>query len=373
MTDSDVIVVGAGVVGAACAEACARAGLRVTVCDSWGIGGGATSAGMGHLVVMDDSEAQFTLTQRSTALWRALAPGLPAAVEYTPSGTIWVAAGADEMAEVGRKHRFYGERGVDARVLDAAALAREEPQLRTGLAGGLLVPGDAVLYPPVAAEVLLERSGAAIRLGTPAIAVGQGRVRLGDGSELRARHLINAAGVAAAALTPGLPLRARKGHLLITERYPGWLRHQLVELGYLHSAHSQEGESVAFNVQPRATGQILIGSSRQFAAASDGALDRGMLARMLRRAQAYLPALAELEALRSWTGFRAATPDGLPLIGPVPGDASVIVATGHEGLGITTALATGELVAAHLTGAAPAIPPQPYLPARFEVSHGHHG
>jgi glycine/D-amino acid oxidase-like deaminating enzyme len=92
-----------------------------------------------------------------------------------------------------------------------------------------------------------------------------------------------------------------------------------VELGYLKSAHSTTEDSVAFNVQPRKTGQLLIGSSRQFGA-EHAAIDHHMLARMLRRAQEYMPGLADLSAIRTWTGFRAATPDKLPLIGPCPGD-----------------------------------------------------
>jgi glycine/D-amino acid oxidase-like deaminating enzyme len=90
-----------------------------------------------------------------------------------------------------------------------------------------------------------------------------------------------------------------------------------------------------------------------------------MVASMLQRAQLYLPALASLHVLRVWTGFRAATPDKLPLLGPVGADPTLWLATGHEGLGITTALATAELLVAHFTGSLPAIAPQPYLPARF--------
>jgi glycine/D-amino acid oxidase-like deaminating enzyme len=366
MAAADVIVVGAGIVGAACAEACARRGLRVTVVEAAGVGGGATAAGMGHIVVMDDSEAQFALTRYSQDLWRALAPELPPEAEYTPSGTIWVAADEEEMAEVRRKHAYYGARGVATEILDAEALAQAEPRLRAGLAGGLRVPGDAVLYPPCAAQALLERAqarGAEVRLGAEVAAIGGGAARLADGSALRAAAIVNACGAHAAALTPGLPIRPRKGHLVITDRYPGWVRHQLVELGYLKSAHSPGAESVAFNAQPRATGQILIGSSRQFDAA-DGAVDHAILARMLQQAEAYLPGLAGLSAIRTWTGFRAATPDSLPLIGRWPQDASVVVAAGHEGLGITTSLGTGELVAAAVTGETPAIPAEPYRPER---------
>ena len=80
---------------------------------------------------------------------------------------------------------------------------------------------------------------------------------------LRADVIVNAAGAAAASLTPQLPVIPRKGHLVITERYPGFCRHQVAELGYLASAHVMTSESVACNVQPRSTGQVIVGSSRE--------------------------------------------------------------------------------------------------------------
>ena len=82
-----------------------------------------------------------------------------------------------------------------------------------------------------------------------------------------------------------------------------------------------------------------------------------------------MPTLETVSAIRDWTGFRAATPDKLPLIGPVPGDSTLWLSTGHEGLGITTALATAELLACAFTGSTPPISPEPYLPARFDNSN----
>lgn len=131
----DVAVIGAGIVGAACADECTRAGLRTAVIEAATIGGGATAAGMGHLVVMDDSEAQFALTRYSCELWRELADELPRDVEFEACGTLWVATDDEEMAEVRRKERFYSERGVRVAVLDARALAEAEPNLRAGMAG----------------------------------------------------------------------------------------------------------------------------------------------------------------------------------------------------------------------------------------------
>ncbi|HEY4661146.1 MAG TPA: FAD-dependent oxidoreductase, partial [Terriglobales bacterium] len=175
---------------------------------------------------------------------------------------------------------------------------------------------------------------------------------------------VNAAGAWSPALTSGIDVKKRKGHLVITDRYPGFIRHQLVELGYLKSAHTVTADSVAFNVQPRKNGQMLIGSSRQFGA-EHKEVDQEIMRRVLQRAQEYLPALAQTSAIRAWTGFRAATPDKLPLIGPWPSDASIYLATGHEGLGIATSLATARLLADKLTGSSSAIPVEPYLPSRI--------
>jgi glycine/D-amino acid oxidase-like deaminating enzyme len=369
----DVVIVGAGIVGAACADEFARRGMLVAVVDRDVVGGGATAAGMGHIVVMDDSAAQFALTRYSQRLWQELRPELPPDVEYDQCGTIWVAADEEEMADVRRKHDYYARLGVPATVLDSQALRRLEPNLRDGLAGGLLVAEDAVLYPPCAARFLMERAqkhGGLLRLGASVTQIGQGRVRMSDGLEIAGEIIVNAAGAWASELTGGIEIKKRKGHLVITDRYPGFLRHQLVELGYLKSAHSVSSDSVAFNVQPRRTGQILIGSSRQYGA-EQKEVDHDILRRMLQRSQEYMPGLGPMSAVRTWTGFRAATPDKLPLIGPWPGDKTLYLATGHEGLGITTSLATARILVDGITGSKAEIPIEPYLPSRVGKEHVH--
>lgn len=366
---ADIIVVGAGIVGASCAAGCARAGLRVLVLDRGPIGGGTTAAGMGHLVVMDDSPAQFALTAYSRQLWLELAPHLPPTAEFDPCGTLWVAADESEFAEVHRKQARYETSGVRTQTLDPATLAQAEPNLRPGLAGALVVPDDAVVYPPAVARFLLEqRPGAdriTVRTGVTVTSLDTGgQVLLANGSRLSANIVINATGACAPTLTPGLPVRKRKGQLVITDRHPGFVHHQIIELGYLRSAHSATAESVAFNIQPRQTGQMLLGSSRQFDA-EDLEVEPAILDRMLRRAFEYLPRLDRLSAIRCWTGHRAATPDKLPLIGPSLESDRIWLAAGHEGLGITTALGTGQLLVDLLLRRPTAIPAEPYLPARL--------
>jgi D-hydroxyproline dehydrogenase subunit beta len=366
-SDFDVIIAGGGIVGSACAAALARAKLSVALIERDTLGSGATAAGMGHIVVMDDSEAQFALTHSSRTLWSVLAAALPAAAEYERRGTLWVAADEEEMAEASRKCSWLRDRDCAGELLTAQALAGLEPNLRSALAGALLVSDDAVIYPPAAALYLARQAqahGATLILGRSVVRMESGEVVLDDQTRLRAPRLVNATGAWAPAMNDVIPVRKRKGHLVITDRYPGFVQHQLVELGYLKSAHSVDADPVAFNVQPRSTGQILIGSSRQYGS-EDTTVNQRMLSAMLQRAAEYLPALPSLNAIRVWTGFRAATSDKLPLIGPSLHDDSVWLATGHEGLGITTSLATAALLAAAFTGQAPPIPPEPYLPARF--------
>ncbi|HKG45677.1 MAG TPA: FAD-dependent oxidoreductase [Pyrinomonadaceae bacterium] len=363
----DVVIIGAGIVGAACAAECAREGMSLAIIEAGIIGGGATAAGMGHLVVMDDSEAQFALTRYSQQLWDEISDELPREVEHDACGTIWIAADDEEMAEARRKEKFYAARGVKTEILDAQALAEAEPNLRPGLAGALRVPGDSVIYPPCAAQFFVEKAvanGAALFLGTAVEAITMDGVRFRDGTFVSAGLVVNCAGSSSPALTPGLEVKKRKGHLVITDRYPNFIRHQLVELGYLKSAHSLTAASVAFNIQPRRTGQLLIGSSRQFGV-DDSHVDNSILVSMLDRAVEYLPGLGKLSSLRTWTGFRAATPDKLPLIGPHLEHERLYLATGHEGLGITTSLATAKLLVAQMMRRESAIPITPYLPARM--------
>ena len=383
----DVLVVGAGIVGAACAWRLAREGLQVTLIDAGCGGAGATAEGMGHLVILDDSPAQLALTRHSLDLWSELAPELAEGCEFRRSGTLWLAETDEDLANLEAKAALYAGHGLAHELLDGDELRRREPNLAPRLPGALAVPGDAVVYPPRVTTELIARAqrdhGLVWRPNTPIAEVASdgdsgARVRTTDGACWRAGHVVLAAGHRSFELLdelpPGLSLTPRKGHLLITARHPGFCRHQLVEVGYLRSAHGHgdedtsgsglpAGTSVAFNLQPRPNGQMLLGSSRQHGEASR-TIERALVAAMVRRSLDFVPGLAELAAIRIWTGLRAATPDPLPYLGPLPGQPRVLLATGHEGLGITTSLVSAELIADHLLERPSAIPREPYDPAR---------
>ena len=358
---ADVIVIGAGIIGAACAQALARRGVRVRVLDA-GLPG-ATAAGMGHLLVLDDNPAELALSQYSLQRWREQAPALPDDCAYRNNGTLWLAANTEEMAVAQSKYRHLQEQGVACELIGDRALRQREPALREGLEGGLLIKGDGILYAPATARWMLDSSNISQHRARVSEVDGN-RVRLDDGRWLNADAVVLANGIQASELCPELPIEPKKGHLLITDRYPGTVTHTLVELGYVTSAHNATGPSTACNIQPRPTGQLFIGASRQFGT-TDPQVEGWMLAKMLRRATEYMPGLASLNGIRAWTGFRAASPDGLPLVGAHPQRKGLWLAVGHEGLGVTTAPGTADLLVAQLLNETKPLAAQPYLPQRF--------
>lgn len=365
----DVAIVGGGVVGCACARAAALAGLRVAVYEAGRVGAGATAAAMGHLVTIDDDPAEFALARLSMKLWRAW--HVWDAIERRTTGTLWLAETPRQRDAAHAKLARLRAAGLSAEWLEPDVLRGAEPRLARDLAGALRVAGDEVAYGPELASRLaadVRAAGGTIEEMQPVAALRDDGLLLADGRHVAAGHVLLAAGCDSVRLWPvdaPLPLRPRKGQLVITDRHPGYVRHALVELGYIDSAHGDADEAVAFNAQPRASGQLLLGSSRSYRDTSPD-VDAVLLARMLHRAQRFLPDIAALQMLRCWAGFRPAIADGRPAIGRIPGARdNHWVATGHEGLGLTTATGTASVWLDLLLGRVPAIDPAPYAPDRF--------
>jgi glycine/D-amino acid oxidase-like deaminating enzyme len=367
----DVLVVGAGIVGAACALALREEGMDVGLLDAATPGAGVTAAGMGHLVALDESAHELDLCLLSLGLWRDFFKAHPGVGDPLHCGTLWVAENEHQLHEAGLRAERMSARGCSAEAVDGRQLRKLEPALRLGLCGAVRVRGDSVVYPPAVADFLARRLvglGGALYLGQRVVAIGAGGLTLANGHHMDAGRVLVAAGAQVAALLPEVPVFARKGHLAITDRYPGRLSHQVVSMGYGQGAGGG-ALSVAANVQPRGTGQWLVGSSRQ-----DGQqgseVDPAVLSTVLRSAIALLPCLAQMNIVRAWTGMRPASPDGRPLLGAHPGRPGVWLACGHEGLGITTAFGSARLLADQIVGRAAPIDVAPFAPARFAALAG---
>ncbi|MCX5375275.1 FAD-binding oxidoreductase [Streptomyces sp. NBC_00091] len=371
----DVVIIGAGVVGAACAYYASRSGLSVAVVDRGPVAGGTTGAGEGNLLVSDkEAGPELDLALLSVRLWRELAAELPQAIEYEPKGGLVVAP--DETTLKALRHFAEGQRaaGVEWAEADPAALRDLEPHLAPGQAGGFHYPQDAQVQPAQAAARLLAASGAELYLGEEVtqVLLESGAVRGVRTSRriLRAPMVVNAAGtwggqVAALAGTT-LPVLPRRGFVLVTEPLPRVVRHKVYAADYIADVASDSAalQSSAV-VEGTPSGPVLIGATRERVG-----FDRGLSTEALRRlagqAAALFPVLADVRALRTYHGFRPYLPDHLPAIGPDPRVPGLLHACGHEGAGIGLAPATGLLISSTLTGEPPALPLTPFRPDRFE-------
>ncbi len=360
----DVAIVGGGIVGVACAHACAREGLRVLVIEKHGLASGTTGSATGHLVTAVGSDAIFALTQYSQRLWKELDPGFPESVGFQPCGAIWLGRTDTDREDLERLKGQLDRRDVGAQLVDSKELHRLEPNLAPEVTVGLVVSDDAVVDPRGATDFLWHTAqalGARLLEGRWVSSVKGVNFELDHDDEIPARCVVVAAGIDSVRLVPELPVRPRKGNLARVGVPAGFVRHQLLEVGYLRSVLSEAEDSIAFNMQPTARGGVIVGSSRQFGVAHSE-VDPVISEALLTRARGFVPSIAEYPVLDRWAGLRPASADHLPLIGPLPNRPDIFVAAGHEGLGITASLATGRLVADMILGRPSAIPVDPYLP-----------
>ncbi|MFF5955510.1 NAD(P)/FAD-dependent oxidoreductase [Streptomyces luteogriseus] len=372
----DVVVVGAGVVGAATALYAARAGLDTVVVDRGPVAGGTTGAGEGNLLVSDKEPGpELELALLSARLWAGLArEGLGRAVEYEAKGGV-VVAGTDR-ALTGLE-KFAAEQraaGVEAVPVPPDRLTDLEPYLAPGLAGGMLYPQDAQVMPALAAAHLLRASKARVRTGREVTGVLRGpdgavRGVRTDRGDLHAPAVVNAAGTwggeVAARAGVRLPVRPRRGFVIVTEPLPPRIRHKVYAADYVADVAS---DSAALQTSPvvegTPAGPVLIGASRE-RVGFDRSLSLPALRALAAGATGLFPFLAGVRAMRTYAGFRPYLPDHLPAIGPDPRAPGLFHACGHEGAGIGLATGTGHLIAQALTGRTPDLDLGPFRPDRF--------
>ncbi|MEV5241901.1 FAD-binding oxidoreductase [Streptomyces cinnamoneus] len=374
----DVIVVGAGVVGAACAYYAARSGLSVTVVDRGPVAGGTTGAGEGNLLVSDKEPGpELDLALLSTGLWRTLAEDLPQHTEYEPKGGLVVAStgpGLDALRDLAAAQ---ATAGVTAQEIPADRLHDLEPHLAPGLPGGVHYPQDAQVQPALAAAHLLRASRAEVRTGEEVTAVLTGPggdvrgVRTPSGT-LHAPYVVNAAGTWGGELArlagAHLPVLPRRGFVLVTEPLPRVVRHKVYAADYVADVASASAAlQTSAVVEGTPAGPVLIGASRE-RVGFDRTLSVEVLRRLAAQATALFPVLARVRALRTYAGFRPYMPDHLPAIGADPHVPGLLHACGHEGAGIGLAPATGLIVARLLTGGEPPLDVTPFRPGRFAAA-----
>jgi glycine oxidase len=345
----DVIVIGAGIIGAACAFELAHAGARVSVFDARQIGQGATQASAGVLAPYIEGHEEGPLRalgRRSLDLYDAFIERVRSAsgltVQYTRGGTIEIALEPEHAQALQDSARALRSEGIAVQWLDPDALVEVEPLAATGAYGGLLIETHGFVGVPDFTEALAAaamQAGARIASDSRVLSIEAGTdgrviVRTENGASSADRVVLAAGswsgqvGVAGVAETVGVkPVRGQLLHLAWPTSQP--LRHVLW--------------GTDCYLVPWLNGRVLVGATVEDAGFDERATAAGVRD-LLEAGCALVPQLwqASFEEVR--VGLRPAAPDGLPVVGRsevVPG---LVYATGHYRNGVLLAPLTAALV-----------------------------
>jgi glycine/D-amino acid oxidase-like deaminating enzyme len=378
----DVLVIGAGVIGASVAYHATAAGLRTWVVERGTIAGGTSSACEGNILVSDKGPGpELDLALLSRMLWIRTAEDLGHdSFEFDFKGGVVVAKAEATAAALAAFADRQRSAGVAVDGLDPAGLLEREPNLGPDVAGGAWYPQDCQLQPMLAAARMLERArdrGAVIHTGVAVTGITRdatGRVTGVTTSSptvpaISARWVVNAAGtwageLAALAGAP-LPILPRRGFILVTEPLPVIVRHKVYTAEYVANVASSDAAlQTSVVIEGTHHGTILIGASRE-RVGFDRTYSVEVVRRLAAQAVGVFPFLAGVRLLRTYLGFRPYCPDHLPVIGEDPRAPGLVHAAGHEGAGICLGAATGHLVAQHMAGVPTDRDLAPFRPDRF--------
>jgi glycine oxidase len=355
---TDVVIVGAGVIGLTCAWRAAQRGLEVVVLDRSTPAAGATGVAAGMLAPIGELTFGEQRLLELTLAAAELYPGFVTELEelsgsetgYDRRGALHVALDRDESAQLRRRHELQRSLGLEADWLTPRNCRALEPGLAPSITAGVHAPNEGAIDPRALCAALvaaLEREGAEVRNGAAVneAVIEGGRiegVRTEAGEEVLASHVVLANGCWAGE-SDWLPPHARprvrpvKGQILTLRG----------------SAEEPVCERIVAServyVVPRDDGRLIVGATveeRGF----DTTVTAGGVHELLREAYRLLPEIAELELVEATAGLRPGTPDNLPLIGPGALE-GLVLATGHYRNGILLAPLTAERVADALVGA----------------------
>lgn len=416
MRRADVVVVGGGVIGRSVASSAARRGLSVIVVEPAGSTFGTSSANAGHLVPshvvpfaapgmvraglrsLAVRDGAFAIAPRAVVglvpwLWKFarsstaanVERGVPAlrwllattidevarlreagfALDHATGGIMQVASSAASLRELEHEAETWGQWGVRTEAFDAAALHSREPMVNERAVGGVLLAGDERIDPALLLAAITDEgarhgvttvAGAVERI---AVVPSGARVHTSAGV-IEGNQVVVAAGVWTPALCRALgvrlPIVPARGNSVT-----------------LPSAPKPNGPMLLVEqrlaLSPLAQG-LRLTSGFRLSHPGDRAVNPARSREIVRRAGQVLSLPADTIPANEWTGLRPATPDGLPIIGTLPGAPAILVAAGHGMLGSSCSLGTGEAIAALLTGTASALDPAVVGPSRF-TSKGH--
>lgn len=374
---SDVLIIGAGIIGSAIAYFAAQQGLSVVVLDRAGPASGTSSRCEGNILLSDkELGPELELSQYSLGVWKNDLAEFAHLWEFEAKGGLVVASKQSSQASLDRLTTAQRGNGVAAEILDRDQLLAAEPHISPEALSAAYYPQDSQVQPMLAAAWLLRLACDAGAKFVPnaqvtALRRSNGQV-IGVESTagfFAADNIVNATGTWASSIAGlaevAVPVNPRKGFVMVTESLPPKIFHKVYAAEYVDNVGSSDaGLQSSPVVEGTPAGSILIGSSRE-RVGFDGSVNLSALKQMANNAISLFPFLRDVKIMRHYHGFRPYCPDHLPVIGHDERAPGLWHAAGHEGAGIGLSVGTGKLLAQALAGQTADLDLEPFAPHRF--------
>jgi len=388
---SDVIVIGAGIIGSSIAYHLAQRKASVILVEKGDLAAGSSGACDGLIFLQSKKPGiHLQLAMESRKRFARLRSSLPVAIEYRECGGMVVIESDEELAVM---HEFVKEQqkiGLDVTLLNANRARQFEPHLSEHILGATRSPLDGQVNPialTLGFALGAKNLGAQVITGTTVhgIDTTSGRVSAveTDTGRFEADIIVNAAGSHAPEIGTmvGLPvpIKPRRGQIIVTEACRPMLNHCMISAKYIAAKFNPEiakagGEGIS--IEQTENGNFLLGSTREFVGYDKRTTSKGLQS-IAAKTAGIVPALEQVNVIRAFAGLRPYTPDGLPILGPVADVPGFFMAAGHEGDGIALSPITGELIAQMIITGKSDFPLDAFRLSRFnvarkdgEVAHG---
>jgi len=375
---TEVVIIGAGIVGAMCAYYVNRAGLKAIVIDRGTVASGTTGAGEGNIMVSDKSPGpELELALKSRDMWFEVAQDLGNEFELVAKGGLAVSRGdASSLFELSNSQSIAG---VQTKRVGSSEIQELEPFISKEIQNGVHYPQDAQCQPMLAAAHILrqlQRRGLEFIGHQEVLKIERKSENLSVRTstlEIQSDFVVNAAGTWAGEIArlagSDLPIMPRRGFILVTAPLPKYVNHKVYDSDYVDNVASSDADlQTSTVIEGTQSGTILIGASRE-RVGFDKSISVSVIQRLARQATSLFPILAGAQLLRVYNGFRPYSPDHLPVIGAdslIPG---LFHCAGHEGAGIGLSAGSGKVIAQLIKNETPMVNPEPFSPARFQMAY----